>query len=210
MSGFAESGGPFPYMTDSLTRVAFTPAPAGEMGFNRDGWTADIVDWTDPRMLAERRRLNPATGPRLLQGRGRARGPLIGGCADTLQQLKETEWWPPTERWRGAILFYETSEEAPPPETVAAWLGDFAARGILQVLSGILVGRPGGPIDPARHAEYDAAILAALGAAGMPTLPVLAGLDFGHTDPICTIPYGVRAEIDCGLATWRILESAVA
>ncbi len=210
MSGFAESGGLFPYMVESLRRVAFTPVPAGTVDPNRDGWTVELLDWTDPVMLTRRRRLTPSTGPRLLQGSGRVRGPLIGGCADTLEQLKETEWWPPLDRWRGAILFYETSEEAPPPAAVEAWLADFAARGILQVISGLLVGRPGGPVEPGRHAEQDAAILDALRAAGLPGLPVLTGLDFGHTDPICTIPYGVRAEIDCEAAAWRLLEAAVA
>lgn len=208
MSGFAENGGLFPYMVESLRRVVFTAAPAGEVAWNRDGWTSQTVDWANP--LRERRRLHPARPPRLLQGRGRVRGPLLGGCAETLERLKKTAWWPPLERWRGAILFYETSEEAPPPSAVAAWLGDFARRGILAVVSGMLVGRPGGEIDPARHAEYEAAIVQALAAADLPSLPVLAGLDFGHTDPICTIPYGVRAEIDCGMPSWRILEPAVA
>lgn len=209
MSGFAENGGLFPYMVESLRRVLLTAAAAGEVAPNRDGWTNEFLDWSDATLQSRRRQLNPATGPRLLQGRGRVRGPLIGGCADTLEQLKDTPWWPPLERWRGAVLFYETSEAPPPPELVKQWLVDLGARGILQVLSGILVGRPGGRIEIARHGDYDAAVVEVLRGLDLPDLPVLAGLDFGHTDPICTIPYGVRAEIDCNRRSWSILEPAV-
>jgi hypothetical protein len=41
-------------------------------------------------------------------------------------------------------------------------------------------------------------------------LPVLAELDFGHTDPITTLPYGAVAQIDCSLARLTILETGVA
>jgi muramoyltetrapeptide carboxypeptidase LdcA involved in peptidoglycan recycling len=35
-------------------------------------------------------------------------------------------------------------------------------------------------------------------------------MDFGHTDPMFVLPYGVQAEIDCGAGRFAILESAVA
>ena len=59
-----------------------------------------------------------------------------------------------------------------------------------------------------RDAQW-AAVLQVLDEAGLVDLPVLADLDFGHTDPIATLPYGVMAEIDCDAAALRILESAV-
>jgi muramoyltetrapeptide carboxypeptidase LdcA involved in peptidoglycan recycling len=34
-------------------------------------------------------------------------------------------------------------------------------------------------------------------------------MDFGHTDPIMTLPYGVKAEIDSVNREFRIVESAV-
>lgn len=39
--------------------------------------------------------------------------------------------------------------------------------------------------------------------------PVITQMDFGHTDPMFTIPYGVKAEIDCINQTFSILENAV-
>ncbi len=34
-------------------------------------------------------------------------------------------------------------------------------------------------------------------------------MDFGHTDPVFLLPYGLRAEIDCHRRTFTLLESAV-
>jgi muramoyltetrapeptide carboxypeptidase LdcA involved in peptidoglycan recycling len=49
----------------------------------------------------------------------------------------------------------------------------------------------------------------ALAEAGLPRLPVLAECDFGHTDPMVTLPYGAMAEIDANRARLSILEAGV-
>ena len=122
--------------------------------------------------------------------------------------LKGTHWWPPPEIWRGAIFFYETSEEAPKPELVLRWLRNFGSQGVLRELSGMIVGRPCG-VDAEKLPAYDAAIVHALEEVGLIDLPVLTNLDFGHTDPIFTLPYGAVAEIDCEAASLTLTESAV-
>jgi muramoyltetrapeptide carboxypeptidase LdcA involved in peptidoglycan recycling len=33
--------------------------------------------------------------------------------------------------------------------------------------------------------------------------------DFGHTDPMFVVPYGVEAEIDCGEERFSIVEGAL-
>jgi muramoyltetrapeptide carboxypeptidase LdcA involved in peptidoglycan recycling len=208
MAGFAENVEPFAYTLDAVRRTLFDTAPVGVVEPNRGGWTDEHLEWGDPSLRGRRRTLKPSTGPRTLQGRGVARGPLIGGCAEVLEMLKGTPWWPPLEIWRGAIFFYETSEEAPKPELVLRWLRNFASQGILPELSGIIVGRPSG-VDPAKLAEYDAVIVRALDEAGLIDLPVLSNLDFGHTDPILTLPYDVVAEIDCAASSLSFTESGV-
>ena len=124
--------------------------------------------------------------------------------------LKGTSWWPPQSYWDGAILFYETSEEAPSETLVLRWLRNFAAQGILARLNGIILARPGGAMDERRRKAQKEAVLRALDEAGLHHLPVLADLDLGHTDPIATLPYGAMAEIDCERAKLAILEAAVA
>lgn len=123
--------------------------------------------------------------------------------------LKGSDWWPPSDYWNGAILFYETSEEAPSASHVLRWLRNFAAQGILPRLSGIVLGRPGGQTEEAYRREQEQMVVRALAEAGLQHLPVLAECDFGHTDPMATLPYGVRAEIDCGRARLTLLEPGV-
>lgn len=89
-------------------------------------------------------------------------------------------------------------------------LRTYAALGILQRLAGILFGRPGGPIPPEDYEEYNK-ILAQVVAeeAGLIDLPIIAGMDFGHTDPMFVLPYGIQAEIDCDKQRFEIVENAV-
>ena len=44
---------------------------------------------------------------------------------------------------------------------------------------------------------------------GLSGLPVITGMDFGHTDPMFVLPYGVQARIDSDRQRFEILESAV-
>jgi muramoyltetrapeptide carboxypeptidase LdcA involved in peptidoglycan recycling len=209
MAGFAENVEPFAYTLESVERTLFESTPFGRVEPNRDGWTDEFLDWNDPAHDTRRRRLQPSTAPRTLQGRGTARGPLIGGCAEVLEMLKGTPWWPSLDRWRGAIFFYETSEEAPSPGIVKRWLRNFAAQGILGEIGGMIVGRPGGCVPAEQHARYDEAIVAAFAEVGLSDVPVIANMDFGHTDPMFTLPYGVTAEMDCGAASLSLLGAGV-
>jgi muramoyltetrapeptide carboxypeptidase LdcA involved in peptidoglycan recycling len=210
MSGFAENGGMSALSERSFRQAAFEASPVGELPPNIEGWTVEHLSWGDPANQNRPRRRTPSQGIRTLRGAGTKRGRLIGGCAEVLEQLKGSAWWPPVSYWHGAILFYETSEEAPRETLVRRWLRNFAAQGILSRLAGIILARPGGAMNDHQRAAQCAAVLQALDEAGLADLPVLADLDFGHTDPIATLPYGVMAEIDCEAAALRILEAAVA
>lgn len=204
MPSLAAQGEPFDYAVQAIKRALFESAPVGRMEANFCGWTEQTFDLI--LATAKDRLLHPSTGPRVLQGSGRANGPLIGGCAEVLERLKGTAWWPPLDAWRGAIMFYETFAAA--PAQVASWLRDFAVQGILGALSGIVFGRPGA-VTAEQHKEYDAALICSLAENGLVDLPVMTNMDFGHTDPVFTLPYGVNAEIDCDAMTFSLTESGV-
>lgn len=44
---------------------------------------------------------------------------------------------------------------------------------------------------------------------GLADLPVLYNVNFGHTEPMCVLPYGVQAEIDCDNKRFSIWEAGV-
>ena len=102
------------------------------------------------------------------------------------------------------------TEDAPPPTAVLRGLRTYAAMGILKELSGILFGRPGGQVGPEQFDEYDQVISqVVLEEEGLTDLPVITHMDFGHTDPMFVLPYGIQVEIDCDTQQFTIIESAV-
>jgi len=210
MSGFAENGGMFPYMVESVRKTLFSSAPIGVIPPNTSGWTVEHLSWDNPANQNQPRKLNPSTDWRWLQGQGIHQGHLLGGCFEVLDWLRGTDFWPTPSEWQNAILFLETSEEAPSPELVKFGLRTYAALGILPRLSGILFARPGGQIPVETHTEYDKVLLQVVAEEnGLADLPIITNLDFGHTDPMFTLPYGLQAEIDCDKQTFTIFENAV-
>jgi muramoyltetrapeptide carboxypeptidase LdcA involved in peptidoglycan recycling len=210
MAGFAENCGMHRYLADSVRRTLFSAEPLGEVSPNTGGWTVERLEWRDPANQSRLRSLMPSTGWRWLQGVGRVGGPLIGGCLEVMEWLKGTPVWPPLETWTGAVLFIETSEEAPTGPEVRRWLRSYGAQGILDRVAAILVGRPGGhQLSVADHLTYDDAVLGAVRDELGLAIPIITGMDFGHTDPFFVLPYGVHAEIDCDAHTFSIVESAV-
>jgi muramoyltetrapeptide carboxypeptidase LdcA involved in peptidoglycan recycling len=195
-------------MVESLRKSIFSGEAVGEVKSNTDGWTVERLDWGDPAIQQLKRKLNPSTGWKFLQGKGISQGFLVGGCLEVFDWARGTDVFP--EHWQDAILFLETSEEAPPPESVEHFLRVLAAMGILRKIAGILFGRPGGEIPVEKFEKYDQAILQVVThEEGLSDLPIVTHMDFGHTSPMCILPYGMQAEIDCENRRFSITENAV-
>jgi hypothetical protein len=133
---------------------------------------------------------------------GFGEGPRIGGCLESLQHLRGTPYWPD---WNGAIMFFETSEEKPTPETVDGILMDYENMGVLEKLSGMLVGRSMFYSEPEKQ-QLREIILARTEKF---RFPIITEMDFGHTAPQFILPLGCRARIDGHQGTFEIIEAAV-
>lgn len=207
MSGFAENTGLPDYLVEGVRRTVFEPDPPGTWEPNTDGWTVEHLDWSEPEHQSRARTLSPSDGWDW-HGSRVARGPLVVGCIEVLDWLRGTEWFPPLA---GSILALETSEEAPPPEVVTRFIRSLAATSALDGVRAVLLGRPGGSfINEEQRAAYAPALLLGLAEQGLTDLPVVTGLDFGHTDPMWTLAQGVEVVVDAGEHTISITESAVA
>jgi muramoyltetrapeptide carboxypeptidase LdcA involved in peptidoglycan recycling len=80
-----------------------------------------------------------------------------------------------------------------------------AATGVLSESRGVLFGRPFD--DETQFEAYDGVLVQVLAKLGLSSLPLVTGMDFGHTDPKVILPYRVDAEIDCDRQQIRLLES---
>ena len=207
MSGFGENTGLPDYLVEGVRRTVFESDPPGEWKPNTGGWTVEHLDWSEPEHQRRARTLTPSDGWDW-HGTGVARGPLVVGCIEVLDWLRGTEWFPPLA---GSILALETSEEAPPPELVTRFIRSLAAADAFDGVRAVMLGRPGGAsITADQRAAYAPALLQGLAEQGLGDLPVVTGLDFGHTDPMWTLAQGVEVVVDAGERTISITESAVA
>jgi muramoyltetrapeptide carboxypeptidase LdcA involved in peptidoglycan recycling len=207
MGGFGENAGIFPYLAESFRRTVFSAAAPGVIEPSA-AWTVEHLPWAEPELQARPRALRPSSGWRW-SGKGRVRGPLIGGCIEVMEWLKGVPVWPQPDVWDGAVLFLETSEEAPPASEVRRWLRNYGAQGILDRVAAVLLGRPGGAeLALEDHALYEAVLVEVVRDELGLSLPLVTGMDFGHTDPFFTLPYGVMAELDCDAQRFALIEPA--
>ncbi len=196
LAEFAENVETFSYTVESVRRTLFSAEPVCELQPS-ERWTGQRLPWK-PENTCVRRKTSKNFGPRLLQGKGIVRGPLIGGCLDVLEFLRGTPFWPAPEVWNGAILFLETSEERPPINAFRYWIRGYASMGILPRVKGVLLGRPMcGPRGKKLDA-YDETLQKIVSVeCGLKDLPIMTRLDFGHSDPKFVLPLGQEIEMDC-------------
>ncbi|MCI4325015.1 MAG: LD-carboxypeptidase [Thermoplasmata archaeon] len=188
-------------LVDPAARYEYRPFPHFSEGY---------LDWGDPASLGRTKPTRPSESPHVLNGDRAAEGELFGGCIETLEGLKGTPQFPPTEFFSGTLLFLETSEEHPPPKAVVRWLRNYGVSGVLDRLAGLLFARPRGYTDAERR-ELDAGIRQViLEEFGRTDLPIVTGFDFGHTDPQWVLPVGGRARLDPITGTLTLTEPAVA
>ncbi len=205
LAEFAENVAMFEYTKNWISKTLFENNPLGVIE-SSPIWTSEYLPWEEKNRLIKRD-VKSNTGYELLQGKGKVQGHLLGGCLEVLEMIKGTELWPKLEVFEDCILFFETSEEKPEPSYVEAWLRNYGTIGILQKVKGVIFGKP---YDNLYYEEYKNVILKIIrDELKLVDLPILYNMNFGHTAPMFTIPYGAKAEIDCDLQKFSILEAGV-
>ncbi len=205
--GFAENKGMHAYQIDDIKRTLFSDASAGVIKSNTEGWTSERLEWGNPQNQDIARKLIPSSGWKYLQGDKIVTGELLGGCLDVLETLKDTKLWVSPSEWNGKIMFFETSEVTMPPHYFKWILRNYVASGIMQNINGLMVGRP---YDNKYVQEYEEALIQVVrDEAGLKDLPIITQMDFGHTCPTFTIPYGIKGEINPMNKTFSIIENAL-
>ena len=204
LSDFAENVTMPQYTADAVRRTFFSGDPIGEI-FPSPSWTGERLDWIIQNKNTARK-FSPNRRYELLQGSGKARGRLIGGCMEVLDYIKGTSLFPSIDYFDDAILFIETAEVFSPPWLIEDELRAYGSMGILNRINGIFWGKP---MCETYYAEYKDVIGKVLKEFACGELPVLYNGSFGHNEPKTVLPYGALAEIDCQNLSFSILESGV-
>jgi muramoyltetrapeptide carboxypeptidase len=134
--------------------------------------------------------------------RGKANGVLIGGNLHLFfMAMLSTKYFPKFPK--KTILFLESGFNDPADLEIHLW--KLEQLGYFKRISGILIGKDKFSNKLCKATSYD--ILRKFGQKYK--IPIIANLNFGHTDPMITIPIGVKARIDTSRKTFFIEESAV-
>jgi len=195
-TGLAELGEfpePFEYTMDSLCDAllgnAVGPIEPAET------WTDEFLDWSEKADLDRPRARRHNPGYEWLTP-GAGTGPLIAANLSTLVTTPD-QYVPDID---GEILLLEENAEISSVHQVEKLLWTLRQAGILQDISGLAFGRYAAPNSAAVNrlcsvltdvtAPYD--------------IPVVYGVDYGHTDPMITVPMGAEATLDAGSEQFRI------
>lgn len=132
---------------------------------------------------------------------GKACGRLVGGNLASLEGLLGTKWLPD---FSGHIFFWE--DIAKPTNRLDMCLTHFRDAGVLDKISGMIIGELIGCEPPAEGQTLEDILQDVLGEFDF---PVLYNVDLGHTDDKLTIPIGVQAEINSDSPAFSLIDSAV-
>ncbi|MDP2815890.1 MAG: LD-carboxypeptidase [Rectinemataceae bacterium] len=161
-------------------------------------------NWKDISLLNTKRPHWPNEGF-VWDGEYSAEGILWGGCLESIDEmLRHNVEIPTLDQFMKIVLMLETSEEIPEASYVTRVVRALGERGILGKIKGILVGRakawefnkPQSDEEKQSYkAEQRAAIIKIVRAYNK-TIPIVQNMDFGHTDPQISMPYGGTMRID--------------
>ena len=194
------------YTKEAMEKTLFDPQDTLEIT------CSDFCSYDNDRIWWKEENINvptpryPNTGYEILQGTGKVTGQLLGGCIDVFLNLLGTSLWPTLEEWKGKFLLIETSEVDTSEQVFTDILRGLHAQGILDVIHGIVVGKPA---FEEKMDVYKKVLKQVVGfEANRSELPILYNVNVGHAYPIGVFPLGLSYEIDCDNKTFTLLEKA--
>ena len=207
MSDFAEYVDMYDYTENTIRNLLFEAKQNYEIR-KCDYWTNEHnIEWGNGKNINKQKtRIKDEKGYQVIQGKGKVKGRLLGGCLDAFPIYNGTEVWPKLEEWKDKIIFLETCENMPEPYLITYYLRNMGAQGIFNVAKGIIVGKPRAE---KYYEEYKDVYKKVLKEFNREDMPVLYNVNFGHSCPIGIIPYGIECELDVDNKKITLLESIV-
>jgi muramoyltetrapeptide carboxypeptidase len=181
---WGEAGGSWELTSASFQRVVGDESwselavPVAEV------WSDEVL-WWDREDDRARRGSSDGESTRVVRAGAAADGVLWGGSIVALGLLAGTDLWPAPS---GALVFLEA--EAVAPDELAARLWQLRLAGAFDGAAAVMLGKIGQPRATSwGYADFDGVLAAAVPEG----IPLVAGLDIGHTEPMVTLPVGARA-----------------
>ncbi len=175
-------------LMNTAAPIQFTPSP---------DWTDEFLDWG--KNLDTRARITKSGTWKAIK-KGSTKGKLIGGHLGSLDVLVGTEYLP---SFQGRIFFWEETDSS--IDEMDRYLWHVRELGLFEQIKGMLVGRMFDVSGASDEAVEETILRATEGY----RFPIIMNMDFGHTDPMLTLPLGIEASFETEKKELQLLESAV-
>lgn len=206
LTQFAENPKILPYTEIYFKKALTENVPIGKIQPSHQ-WTDEVLDWFKKEDLKRPRKMKKNKGWIWLKS-GQAEGKILGGCIASMMHLRGTEYWPD---FSNSILFWEIPEsgdnftKGEKVENIDSYLTDLELSGVFKSIKGMIVGRFFGY----SRQEKEAMIRIIKERVSGYKFPILFNVDIGHSDPMITIPIGVKVKIDSSKNLFEIKENGV-
>ncbi len=192
-----------PYSKYWFRKVLFDETPIGPI-LPSEEWSFDSNHHTAPGYC---KTYVKNEGYVRVQGKGIVQGRLFGGHGGLMEYEKGSGIMLKKSDFEGKLLFFEDIPEVCSVAYMRSFFEWLGTNGYLQVLNGVIIGKLQTKHGFEPYAEAIREIVT--GKYERPDLPILYGVNFGHTSPICVLPYDAEAELDVENLRFTILESGV-
>ena len=194
---------------DKYTLDYFFKAVTGKIGEVKPSkeWSDDKeINWINKDDLKQRRKFKRNYGYEWLKS-GSAEGKILGGCLPVIKHLAGTKYWPD---FKNKILLLETPEgddyrKGENLANIDSALGDLRNLNVFKGVKGLVFGRGFGYSDEEIKKLKEIILYNVRDY----NFPILYNADIGHSDPMITIPLGVKARIDSKRNSFEISEAGV-
>lgn len=164
-------------------------------------WTDDAPDWFEKKDLLGPRKQLRNTGYEWIK-KGQAAGFAWGGTIPSINYLLGTKYWIEP---KGSVFFLDIPEGKDIDlglglSEVDAYLTNLDNAGVFNEITGFIVGRPY-RYSKDDHKKFKEIILRIT---GNYKFPILYNANIGHANPIITLRYGQKIELNSGNNSFRI------
>ncbi len=201
MTEFGENPKPLQYTINAFNLMVFKKNnPVINIKQSRF-WTDEVPDWFKKNDLLAPRKLSKNTGYEWIK-EGQAEGPAWGGTIPSINHLLGTKYWIDPQ---GGMFFLDIPEgesinSGLNLSDADAFLTDLDNAGVFNDITGLIVGRPY-RYSGKDHRKFKEIILRIT---EKYKFPILYNANIGHTNPIITLRYGQKIELNSKANSFKI------
>ncbi len=159
-------------------------------------WSRSLLDWSRPDSINTPLELTTSKGWRVVNApKDDLSGTLWGGCIEALAFMQGGTYWPyAKDFWGNKIVMFELSDDGLSDAQYADMLRRYGNEEVFSHAKALLIGRFAEQSETRRQ-DIENLTLKVVTEEFKSNIPIVFGVDFGHTYPQQIFPLGCTAEL---------------